>query len=69
MKIQPQEIDLLYGRKGPTPKQELFRDNPNRYRLYGGAVGGGKSWALSAECLRLSLAYPGNKIFMCRHDG
>jgi len=68
VKLEPQEIDLLYGRKGPTVKQELFRDHPAKYRLYGGAVGGGKSWAICAEGLRVSLAYPGNKGFMCRHE-
>lgn len=68
MKIQPQETDLLYGIKGPTPKQELFRDHLAKYKLYGGAVGGGKSWAICAESLRLSLGYPGNKVFMCRHE-
>ena len=62
------QIDLLYGSEGPTAKQETFRDDCNRYKLYGGAVGGGKSWALSAEGLRLSLAYPGNRGFMCRDE-
>ena len=61
-------IDLLYGEKGPTLRQIAFRDSPVRYRLYGGAVGGGKTRALCAEGLRLSLAYPGNRGFMCRHE-
>ena len=70
MQLTPAEsnIDLLYGRVGPTPKQQLFRDSPARFRLYGGAVGGGKSVALCAESLRLSLAYPGNRGFLCRHE-
>ena len=61
-------IDLLYGKEGPSERQKVFRDNPKRYRLYGGAVGGGKSWSLSAEALRLSLNYDGNRGFMCRHE-
>ena len=61
-------VDLLYGELGPTPKQQLFRDCPASFRLYGGAVGGGKTVALCAEALRLSLAYPGNRGFLCRHE-
>lgn len=61
-------VDLLYGEKGPTARQMLFRDDPSRYKLYGGAVGGGKTWTLCAEGVRLSLAYPGNRGFMCRHE-
>lgn len=61
-------LDLLYGLKGPTLRQAAFRDAPEKYRLYGGAVGGGKTVALCAEALRLTLAYPGNRGFMCRHE-
>ena len=61
-------VDLLYGIKGPTPRQQEFRDCPARYKLYGGAVGGGKSVAIAAESLRLSLAFPGNRGFLCRHE-
>lgn len=66
-------VDLLYpfgakGPQGPTPKQVIFRDDPNRHKLYGGAVGGGKTVALNAEGVRLSLAYPGNRGFLCRHE-
>lgn len=73
MKLTPSNeesgmVDILYGKDGPTPKQALFRDAPEKHRLYGGAVGGGKSWALSAEGIRLTLAYPGNRGFMCRHE-
>ena len=62
------ELDLIYGKLGPTDRQKQFRDHKARYRLFGGAVGGGKSVALSCESLRLSLAYSGNRGFMCRHE-
>lgn len=61
-------IDLLYGEKGPTPKQAMFRDDPSMYKLFGGAVGGGKTWTLCAEMIRLCLAFSGNRVFMCRHE-
>lgn len=61
-------IDLLYGKLGPTTRQSIFRDSPSHHRLYGGAVGGGKSVAVCAEILRLALAYPGNRLFLCRHE-
>lgn len=66
--ITKQGLDLLYGIKGPTSRQIEFRDNPNKYKLYGGAVGGGKSVCLCSEAIRLSLAFPGNRGFMCRHE-
>lgn len=70
MEITPLDegIDLLYGKDGPTPRQIEFRDGPSRFKLYGGAMGGGKSVALCAEGLRLSLAYEGNRGFLCRHE-
>ena len=36
--------------------------------LYGGAVGGGKSAALCTEGIQLSLDYPGNVGYLCRHE-
>lgn len=68
IEVNDSGIDLLYGKHGPTPKQREARDNPARYKLYGGAVGGGKTVWLCAESLRLCLAYAGNRGFMCRHE-
>ena len=52
----------------PTDRQEVFHRGGARYKLYGGAVGGGKSWALCAEAVKLSLKFPGNRGFLCRHQ-
>lgn len=62
-------IDIFYGKKGPTLKQVIFRDAPHKYKLFGGGVGGGKTVALCAEALRLSMMYPGNRGFLGRHEG
>lgn len=67
-KTAPQDNDLLYGKRGPSLKQQQFRDSGKKYKLYGGAVGGGKSWALSAEGIRQSLLFPGNRGYMCRNE-
>ena len=60
--------DLYYGKEGPTSRQCEFRDAPQLYKLYGGAIGGGKSRAISDEGIRLSIMFPGNRGFMCRQE-
>ena len=61
-------FDLFYGKTGPTPKQILFRDATEKYKLFGGGVGGGKSVAGCAEGLRFSLLWPGNRGYVGRHE-
>lgn len=60
----PSEVHWSYN---PTDRQRLFHRNPARFRLYGGAVGGAKTWAGCAEAIKHSLKYPGNRGYMCRH--
>lgn len=43
----------------PQPKQEIFLSSPADIAIYGGAAGGGKTWALLLEPLR----HMGNKDF------
>ena len=50
-----------------NPRQQEFHVAPEMYKLYGGAMGGGKTWALCAEAIALSCDYPGNRGYLCRH--
>ena len=52
----------------PTEKQRLAHIAPEKYVLYGGAVRGGKTVWLCMEGLQLSLEYPGNVGYLCRHE-
>ncbi len=52
----------------PSPKQQLFFDSHSRYTAYGGARGGGKSWALRRKLIGLCLCYPGIKCLLIRRS-
>lgn len=43
----------------PNPKQELFLRDKHRHVAFGGARGGGKSWAVRAKCIILAAHRPG----------
>ena len=64
----PVSVDAFYGKEGPTDKQVIFRDALEKYKLFGGGVGGGKSRALCAEGLRLSFLFSHNRGFLCRAE-
>lgn len=50
-----------------TERQALFHAAPEMFKLYGGAMGGGKTYALCAEAVALSCDYPGNRGYICRN--
>jgi len=51
----------------PTPTQIRAHKSPARYKLFGGAMGGGKTRWLCEEAKELSMAHPGNRGVMCRY--
>lgn len=57
------KIDWDYD---PTGRQIAAHMAPERYKLYGGAMGGGKSVWLCAESLILLMKYPGNRGCLVR---
>ena len=50
----------------PNHKQKEFFDCRAKYVAYGGARGGGKSWALRRKLVGLCLNYPGIKCLLIR---
>lgn len=50
----------------PNPKQDLFFRAKAPRVAYGGARGGGKSWAMRRKLVILALSYPGIKILLLR---
>jgi hypothetical protein len=51
-----------------SPAQERVALSPARYKLIGGAMGGGKTLDLAVEAIDLLISYPGNVGFMGRND-
>lgn len=52
----------------PNEKQKLFFDSRARFTAYGGARGGGKSWALRRKLVALCLRYAGIKCLLVRRS-
>ncbi len=50
----------------PNPKQKEFFASRAKYTAYGGARGGGKSWALRRKLVALCLNYAGIKCLLIR---
>ncbi len=50
----------------PTARQKMFHRARTRHRLYGGAMGGGKSRALCEGAVMDCMHYPGNFVFIGR---
>lgn len=50
----------------PTPKQRLFHESTADEVLYGGAAGGGKSYAICWDALMRCLKWPGTHAYLFR---
>ena len=50
----------------PNPKQTQFFESKAKYTAYGGARGGGKSWAMRTKLILLAIRYPGINILLLR---
>lgn len=50
----------------PQEKQLLFFESRAKYTAYGGARGGGKSWALRRKLVLMCLRYPGISVLLLR---
>lgn len=50
----------------PNPRQKLFFAARARFVAYGGARGGGKSWAVRKKATLLALRYPGIRMLLAR---
>lgn len=57
-------IVKLFGK--PSKRQMEFFNASTKYVAYGGARGGGKSWALRRKCILLALKYQGIRILILR---
>ena len=50
----------------PNERQKLFFTCETRFVAYGGARGGGKSWAVRQKAALLAAGYPGIRILILR---
>lgn len=64
MPTESDEKILITGK--PNPKQQAFFDSRSRFTAYGGARGGGKSWALRRKLVAMCLRYAGLKCLLVR---
>ena len=52
----------------PNERQEVFLRDRHKYIAFGGARGGGKSWAVRTKAVLLALRYPGIRLLLVRRS-
>ena len=57
---------LIFGE--PSEKQKLFLRSRSKHIAFGGARGGGKSWAVRCKAKLMALRYPGIRIVIIRRS-
>lgn len=64
------DVAAKQGKRKPAPvpneKQRLFLEERHKYVAFGGARGGGKSWAVRAKAVMLAKKYPGIRMLIVR---
>ena len=63
-----QPCRILRVKGVPNERQKRFFASRARYTAYGGARGGGKSWALRRKLVALCLHYPGIRCLLVRRS-
>ena len=63
-KLRDEEVIKISGT--PSPKQKQFFEARTRFTAYGGARGGGKSWALRRKLVAMCLRYEGLRCLLVR---
>ena len=66
--MKERDGSVLHIRGSPNERQKLFFASRARYTAYGGARGGGKSWALRRKLVGLCLCYPGIRCLLIRRS-
>lgn len=61
------QIEVNIGSPNSDPQWKFFLSTA-KYTCYGGARGGGKSWATRSKCILLALNYAGIKILIVRRE-
>ena len=54
--------------EAPNEKQKLFLQCRKKYIAFGGARGGGKSWAVRTKAKLMALHYPGIRLLLVRRS-
>ena len=62
------KTDIITVKGVPTDRQKDFFASRARYTAYGGARGGGKSWALRRKLTAMCLRYPGLRCLLIRRS-
>ncbi|MES2516078.1 MAG: phage terminase large subunit [Bacteroidota bacterium] len=52
----------------PKPKQVIAHKCKANFMLFGGAIGGSKSWFLCAEAIKQAMKYNGNRLVIVRKE-
>ncbi len=66
MRTEPERVILIGGK--PSPRQKAFFDSRARFVAYGGARGGGKSWALRRKLIAMCLRFEGIRCLLIRRS-